>query len=664
LGGPLRITRNGSPVKLGPNAKAVLNALVLADIKGGGDWEREAGVSRERLEKVLPSPREDRKRPEQAVKKALGDLWGEKSLGLPILHKTDPVELPRDTDVFRVDLWDFLAYVAKGRFDKASEMVGPSTHLALPEGCTENDELWRDTVEEFKQAKARVLEAEEATAGALRRMSDTRLLILKRGILPWTEHPSVEEVREQLEAVEFPWRLAVPASQSATGIPHSYMSEVLAEEPGSHPNRLLVVGPHGSGKTLAAVGVFLALTDALDDAGAGAALRPVLYADGRDDSVEPGFASDAWLERQLGEAALSAHRRPVVIMPHADAFLSKADTREVLGWRLFRECDVVLDCGERFYSQVFKYWPYPSHVLRLEPWRKETQGAYAAALFGEDGRARFESWRDGGDDDEARIREQLCQVPLHLTLVLSWLSEGAELVSTSWRLLQELARERLGAAGLSESIDGWMNDLAAVAHRFYVAQALPQKTVGFNVDELRRFLRLRNPERVGTRLETIVGDTLIAATEGGEFHFEQPVWAEFFTAWHLAGRVMLSEPEEPVLPAFGKNLTPRVLAFCEEMLRERMGRDGHHILASLRLALFEEDPDELPTPQQFLFSRSHVAYLLAALGDEETRAELVAKLDEGAERVSDLVVRRAIERGLNSEHSKAPAGVLLHRDGA
>jgi hypothetical protein len=686
LGGTLRVTRNKSPITLGPNARAILNALVLADIKGGEDWEREEGVSREALERVLPSPRGDRKFPDRAVKKALGDLWKKKGPGLPIGHKTDPVKLPRDTEALKVDLWEFLSFVARGRFEEASKMVGPNTHLALPEGCTENDELWKGTVEEFKRAKARVLEAEEATAGLMQRMIDTRRLMLKRGILPWTEHPSIEEVREQLEAIEFPWRLTVPASQRPTGTPHSYMSKVLASEPGSRPNRLLVVGPHGSGKTLAAAGAFLALTDWLDDDGADAAeLRPVLYVDGRDDSRESGFASDGWLEHQLGEAALSSRRRrPVVIMPHADAFLAKVDTNKALGWRLFQECDVVLGCGERFYSKFFKYGGYPSHVLRLEPWGTETQGAYAAALLGEPGRVRFESWRDAKesrlearldvdesrfearrDADESRIRRQLCEVPLHLTLVLSWINSDSELISTSWRLLEQLARERLGAAGLGESIDAWMNELAAVADRFYVAQVPPQKTAGFSVDALRKFLRERSGEQVPARLETIVGDTLITvpATRGGEFHFEQPVWAEFFTAWHLAGHVMLNEPGETVLPVFGRYLTPSVLAFCEEMLRERTGQDGHRILASLGLALFEEDRDGLRN-SQFLFARGHVAYLLAALGDEETREELAARLDEGAERVSDPVVRGAIERGLKSESSAVPAGVLLHRDGA
>lgn len=659
----MRIARDGLPVRLGSNPKALLNALVLANDGGdGSDWDKEEGLTREELERVLPEPREPRKDPQGAVKNALSKLWSEEGAGLPIERETGRVKLPRDGGLLSVDLWEFLAHVAAGRYGSARKMVDSRTGLALPEGHAEGDELWRDTVEEFKRGRSLVLEAETATMGLMQAMGDTRRRLLKRSLLPWAERLPIEEVRDAIEPIEFPWRLAIPGSQRVRRTLQAFMTGLLEGKADGHPTRLLVVGGHGRGKRLAATAVFLLLTDWLDDPGPpGAEIRPVIYVDGRADSLEPGFATDAWLEQRLGEPGSNPLVRPIVIMPHADAFLAKVQLDDALGWRLFRECDVLLCCGERFYETGLKYRDYASHIVRLEPWGREVQDTYAAALFPEDGRESLESWRDA---DQSGMREELCEVPLHLTLLLPQMRDGSvglEQISIRWRLLDQLARERLAAAHLEGSVDDCMGELGALAHRFYEAYAPERMRVYFGLDDLREFLELRDPTNVSARLDAIVDDTMIAIPAGHvmEYRFEQPIWASFFTALYLAGVVRLGDPGARIMIAFDKPFSPQVVELYEEMLRDRMPRDGDRILGSLRRAFLEDEKTQTGS----VIAREQVGYLLAVLGDEVIRDELKAMLEADAPPVSDPIVRHKIASSLEIDGPFPRFAALTRRDG-
>jgi hypothetical protein len=180
-------------------------------------------------------------------------------------------------------------------------------------------------------------------------------------------------------------------------------------------------------------------------------------------------------------------------------------------------------------------------------------------------------------------------------------SPELEKISTPWHLLDQLARERLRASHLTGSVDGYLNELAAVAHRFYDPKAGREEAVGFNVVELRDFLGERNPMNVDDRVATLLNHTLIAFPSGvsDEDRFEMPVWGWFFTAYHLANSLKLSSTlKEPVLRAFGKPFAPEVMEFCEEMLDEWMPRHEDTILSSLRAALDEDAEPEMKARQR------------------------------------------------------------------
>jgi hypothetical protein len=590
-------------LSLEANTEAILHALALCD-----PAQEPGGLTREQLAQLLPEPRIERKNPEQAVKNALGQLWGRgrKKLALPIKKRTPVVKL-RDEPGVSVDLREFFRLAEDGHVMAAQAMVKNVKRLRLPESGEAYATFWADVVDKFDRVRAEVLEKAEARSGWDRRIADLHNHMLARSLVPWTEpQVPIGAVREKMETIEFPWRL-LRGEKPAEGTMQAFLAGLLEDDDRAHPERLLITGGHGRGKTLAAIAVFLNLSEP-DASGLGA--RPIVFADGHAESSEPGFATDAWLDARLHGSDRS--ERPVVIMPHADAFFGRVgeDLSTVLGWRLFRECDVLLCCGERFYELNFRYPEYMTYVARLEPWAKQDQDTYAETLYGAAGLEDLESWRDS---DPTGMRADLCSVPLHLTFLLPLIRRDAKeraRISKPWHLLDQLARERLRASHLTGSLETYLTELAAVAHRFYDPADAPDEAIGFSRLELEDFLELRHPGRGKDLVELLVNDTLITVPPkvSDEDRFERPVWGWFFTAYHLAHTLKLRASKEPPVRSFGKPFSPEVMGFCSEMLVEWMSSHEEEILGSLSTALAEDTVPEMGAKQREI-ARGHLTDL-------------------------------------------------------
>lgn len=582
-----RVTEDGEPVQLEANTEAILHALALSG---------EDGLSRDELIDVLPEPRKPRLYPMQAVKTSLGQLWGKKKKGaleLPISKRTDRVLLPRGSERFSVDLWDFFTFAEEKWYREARKLIDPRVPLMLPRSETAKADLWKETLDKYDCVRSEVLEAIEARSGQVGSLLELRKQLLKRSLVYWSDPPlPIGKLRERVEAIEIPWRALQPEPlESQDGSRGQTLQEFLVAGLGAgdraDSNRKLVVADPGRGKTQTAIGIFLLLTDHLEDGSGDLEYPPIVLVDAFRDGKDPNFGTDAWLDRRL--RGTDQTTRPIVIMAHAETFFAnvKAKPEDMLGWRLFRECDVLLGCTERFYLQNLKYAIYPTHVAKLEPWPAGVQSEYAAALWEGEGEADLVSWRDA---DETALRRDLCTVPLQLTYLLPLIragSESREKISMRWHLLDQLAHERLRASHLSGSVDMYFDELAAIAHRFYVADRDPDEAVGFNKVDLKDFLASRNPSDVASRCDTILNDTLITPPHGvsDEDRFEHPAWGWFFTAYHIANTLKLSNPPEPPLPAFDKQFSPWVMDICKEMLLEWMPSHGETIQRSIRDSL-------------------------------------------------------------------------------
>ena len=252
--------------------------------------------------------------------------------------------------------------------------------------------------------------------------------------------------------------------------------------------------------------------------------------------------------------------RPIVIMAHADAFLSRErhDLEAILNWRIFHDCDVLLCCGQQYYAKALQYTEYGNHVVQIEPWDQPLQRAFTEAVFDRPTYEAFAEWRD---DDTAGTRAKLSAVPLHLVHLLPLVNddpEALERISTSWHLYDQVARMRLRVAGHGAgAVPRLLEELGAVAHRFYAAGTPADTPIGFNLEELRQYLRQRSPKEAEARAETIVNRTLLVDPSPGsdEFRFEEPSWGWFFVARHLT--YTLSYESGGVLRAFSRSLCRR-----------------------------------------------------------------------------------------------------------
>ncbi len=386
----------------------------------------------------------------------------------------------------------------------------------------------------------------------------------------------------------------------------------------SAPERLLVVGGGGVGKTLAAISTFLSLTDALSDPETAEEARLVFYIDGQSDThgdgSEPSLASNAWFEQRLLDLEANDGERPVLVMSHGDSFFSGsgASLSETINWRIFKECDVLLCFSETFYEDEFKFTGYGDRVFRLERWIAKDQKAFASALFASKTWRRFVAWQN---EDESGTRERLCRVPLHLSFVLPLVegqADALESISTRWHLFDQLARARLDAAHLGDRKERLLSELAAIAHHFYVADRPDDEAIAFNRKDLEGFLRLRSKKNLEERLAIILHHTLIEDPPVAhvDFHFDDPSWGWFFVALHLGELLKSRQPAEPVLEAFAKPFSEPVMELCEEILADEFSRHEKQILHSLRSALEDKRAAKAMTAAKRKIAEGQVARLL------------------------------------------------------
>ncbi len=634
--GEWSVVCNGKAVATGPNQRAVLHALVMSR----GD------IDRGDLKEVLPNRPMEWEKGQKAIRNALTYL--RKELKLDISENANPVTMGPTQAHASIDLWDFFAHVESEDYAAARALIAKGQEPRLLETDAEHNELWATTLEEFAEAKRKVSAAFELSSGRRRSMLDTRERLLKRSLVPGVgRQVPISAVRERLEPLTFPWRWLRPeAGPGGRPLP-GRLAELLAASD-APPQQLIVVGPPGAGKTLTAILTFLQLTDRLEGSNPMHGMRPVLYVDAHTEGAQRDFATDTWFERRLHEMDAVGHGQPVVIMPHADAFLSRDQEKlgRILNWRVFRDHDILLCCGEQFYSKGLRYEEYGTHVMQLEPWSRELQRAFALAVFNQKTCRAFERWRDA---DETGTRAKLCMVPLHLAHVLPLVDANRQAlnrISTRWHLFDQVARMRLGVAGHSGTEEELFWELAALAHRFYTAGTPADTPIGFNLEDLRQYLRARSRRSVRARVETIVNHTLLVNPQPGsdELRFEEPSWGWFFLARHLVHTLTYS-PQE-ALRAFSKFLSADVMELCEEILRDALVHHHEPILDALRFALWEDTATDL-SPSRRTIAREQIGYLLGAIGDGGVRAELAALMDSDAGTWEpDPLVRRGIAFGL------------------
>ena len=408
------------------------------------------------------------------------------------------------------------------------------------------------------------------------------------------------------------------------------------------------MGAPGSGKALTAISTFLRLTDVLEQPGQMDGLRTVLFFDARRKASQPGFGTDAWFEQRLQDAQAAGHGRPIVIMPHADAYLSRQGValRDALTARVFTEADVVLCCNELFYEKALRWEDWGTHIVRLKPWDTDFQHAFVRALHNEDTLTAFQAWRD--EDDSRGV---LCQVPLHLAYVLSLITEDsatAQGISRRSQLFEKVARVRVRVAGNHGGEDALMDELAALAHRFYRSGTPTDAAICFTEEDLRDYLEARAKRDVEGRYQTLTRKTLLAAPTLGteELRFEDGLWGWFFAAYHLARTLQRGAKPLDVLRAFGRFYSPNVMEPCEEILHDRLVRHDEPIIASLRGAL-EADDGPAMSPGTRRIAREQIAYLLGALANEGLTGELAVMLDRASPRYEhDELIRRALAVGM------------------
>jgi hypothetical protein len=628
------VRHDGKPAARGKNVKIVLHALVLS----------RGNVFREDLADLIGNPEAGLADRDQAVRNALSKL---RDLSLEIPPGENPVIVDTSQPSARIDLWEFFAHVACERYGDAYRMIEDGQEPHLLAGADDREHpAWQQTFADFEDARARTIAAIEATAGRRRTMLATREWLLARSLVPGVgQAMPIRKVRERLESLQAPWTRLRPEEREGSGHVSRYLASLLVEE-GTIPNQVVVVGRPGAGKTTAAISTYLRLTDLLGEDEAASRVRTVLYLDPEAEGSQPGFGSDEWFEALLRKAGAEDDGRPIAIVAHGDAFLSRhqGKLRSVLDSRLFRDTDILLCCGEPLYSRSLSYEVFGTHVVRLEPWDAKFQRSFADALVGESKCGEFSVWLQ-----QDPTRERLCSVPLHLAHVLSLLGgdpQALAKVTTPAQLFDGVARMRLRVAGHMLNEDQMMQDLASLAHRFYADAAPADKPIHFNPEELKLHLEQGGGGNLALRANALIDHTLLTTSPHGSdtLRFEEPTWGWFFVGWHIA-HTLLHRPQE-TLEAFSKLLSADMASFCEEILAERLEHHRPEIQASLTLALYGGGAPGM-NPARVRIARVQVGYLLGVLGDRQAHQMLLRLIEpDSKEREPDDLVRRGVILGL------------------
>lgn len=621
--------REGRPILRGPNLRIVLHALVL----GRGE------VYREHLIELLAEHDRGAAHQDEALRNALTKLRGH---DLRIEHGQNPVKMSQSQPFAGIDLWEFFAHVKLRRFQEAHALIADGQEPYLLPGVAYTDHpVWKDTLTAFEQARDVTLAAVSSSSRRQRSMMATRDRLLARSLVPGVGQPTpIREVRERIERLQVPWHQERPQEARPDLRLPDYLHELLAD-PGTLPTQAIVVGGVGAGKTLTAISTFLRLTDPLGGSG-----RTVLYADAEIEGSAVDFGERSWLQRRLREAGAGKEERPVVVVPHGDAFLSRqADLRLALDRELFREHDLLLCCGSQVYSRRLSYEDFGTHVFHLEPWHQELQEIFALALVGKRRYAEFVGWQE-----EDPTRRQLCGVPLHLVHVLALLDEDSRAlteISTPPQLLEGVARMRLSVSRPAFDHDELIEDLGSAAHKFYADASPSDAPIHFTAEELKQHLRARHRKDAPTRGDAMINKTLLAVSPGSQsIRFEDPAWARFFVARHVT-HTLLYDPENAAY-VLSRFLSSSMMGFCEQMLRERIDRYRDEIEETLRQLLNQPRANELPAARMRI-AREQAAYLGGILGRPELQHELAAMVEPGsARREADSLVRRGIFVGLAS----------------
>jgi hypothetical protein len=634
LGG-WRVTYNGKAALGGKNQKVILHALILG----------EGEVYRQDLATLIgESARSANAKASKypGVKNVLTKL---RKYDLQIPDQEDPVILETSQPQASIDLWEFFTHAEFGRHAEAYELISEGQEPHLFAGADDPEHhVWRKTLRRFYEVREETIAAVKAAAGRQLSMGATRELLLARSLVPGVG-PSlpIHKVRAKLERLKVPWTQVRPEPKHGKSQPPEYLASLLAEE-GTIPTQAIVTGGSGAGKTLTAISTFLRLTDALDEPGAaGADVRTVLYIDPEVEGSEPGFGTVKWLERRLRQAGGSG--RPIVIMPHGDAFLADgSNLKTLLNARLFRDHDLLLCCGTQFYSRRLRYeeW-FGTHVVRLEPWDVELQKSFACEITGERKCEELEAWLE-----QDPTRRELCTVPLHLVHVLSLLGDEAEAlaeISTPPQLFEGVARMRLRVAHSDFDEDQMLRDLGSLAHRFYSDAAPADHPIRFNTEDLKQHLRAQGHRDVERRADAMINDTLLTVSApGNTLRFEDPSWGWLFVARHLV-HTLLHHPGE-TLAAFSKLLSAKMASLCEEMLQEKLEHYEEEIHSALGTALRQSEAEDVDR-ERLTIAREQVGYLLGIVGDRGIRDELAALVEAGyPQREPNHLVRRGITLGL------------------
>lgn len=629
--GEWSVRHGGRPALGGPNLIIVLHALIL----GRGR------VYREDLIALLAEHERGAGHRDSALRNALSKL---RARGLDIPQRQNPVVMNVSQPAAEIDLWEFFTHVKFGRYPEAHELIADGQEPFLLPGAEEPDHpVWSATLTAFQEARAETMAALEAQPGRQRSTLATRERLLGRSFVPGVgRHIPIRDVRDRMEELKAPWRQERPTLEDGRGGLPGKLAEVLAGE-GLSAQQAVVVGGIGAGKTLVAISTFLRLSELQAVAGEG---RPVLYVDAEREAPDPEFGSENWLQRRLRDVQAEGCQDPIFVIPHGDAFLaSQRDLAATLERPLFRDHDILLCCGESFYTRRLSFEEFGTHVVHLAPWDDTLQRAFALALGGRRLRDQFVEWLE-----QDRGRQRLCSVPLHLVHVLTLLGDESEViaeVSTVPQLMEGVAHLRLNVTRPPFPADQLLEDLSSTAHRFYLDASASETGIRFTAEELRIHLSTTKRKRVRRRVDCLVNETFIHSVPGSALlRFEQGPWGRFFVARHIVHTVI--HRPAATLKVFSKLLSADLIRLCEAMLRERLPRYGTEIRDSLRSALTGGAPDRIP-PGRSTIARGQVAYLFGALADKPLRNDLGKMAEPDSSRSErDPLVRRALLVGLAS----------------